>query len=243
MSYVLILGAKSDIAKAVAREFAKNGYNLHLVGRNISELSDFASDLKVRYGVQVSLGELDILEIEKQEEFYNSLSPKPDGVITAVGFLPDQKEAENSINLTVKTINTNFTALATFLNIVANDFEKRKSGFIIGISSVAGDRGRAKNFIYGSAKAGFTAYLSGLRNRLFKSNVRVITVKPGFVYTKMTKHMDLPKRLTAYPDQIAKDIYNGFIKGKDVIYTPKKWFFIMCVIKHIPERIFKRLDI
>ncbi len=243
MSWILILGAKSDIAKAVAREFAKNGYNLYLSGRNIQELSDFACDLKIRYNVDVVLKELDILQFESQKLFYDTLNPKPLGVISAVGFLPDQKEAELDLDLAVKTINTNFTALATFLNIVAEDFEKRKEGFIIGISSVAGDRGRAKNYIYGSAKAGFTAFLSGLRNRLSKSNVKVITVKPGFVYTKMTKGMQLPKILTAYPEEVAKDIYFGFKKNKEVIYTKKIWKFIMCIIRHIPEKIFKKLDL
>lgn len=243
MSYVLIVGAKSDIAKATAREFAKNHYNLYLSGRNIQELSDFASDLKIRYNVDVILKEFDILNFEKQEEFYNSLNPKPEGIITAVGFLPDQKQAEKDISLTIKTINTNYTALATFLNIVANDFEKEGKGFIIGISSVAGDRGRGKNYIYGSAKAGFSEFLSGLRNRLYKKGVRVITVKPGFVYTKMTANMDLPKLLTATPEEVARDIYKGFIKGKDVIYTKKLWRLIMCIIVHIPEKIFKRLNI
>lgn len=243
MSYVLIVGAKSDIAKATAREFAKNHYNLYLSGRNIQELSDFASDLKIRYNVNVILKEFDILNFEKQEEFYNSLNPKPEGVITAVGFLPDQKQAEKDISLTIKTINTNYTALATFLNIVANDFEKEEKGFIIGISSVAGDRGRGKNYIYGSAKAGFSEFLSGLRNRLYKKGVRVITVKPGFVYTKMTANMDLPKLLTATPEEVARDIYKGFVRKKDVIYTKWCWKIIMFLITHIPESIFKRLNL
>ena len=120
---------------------------------------------------------------------------------------------------------------------------RKKSGFIIGISSVAGDRGRKKNYIYGSAKAGFTEYLSGLRNRLFESNVHVMTVKPGFVDTHMTENMELPKRLTAQPDEVAEDIYRSWTKKKNVIYTKRIWGIIMLVIKHIPEFMFKKTDI
>lgn len=243
MSWILIVGAKSDIAKAVARKYAENGYNLYLAGRNIKELEDFKKDLKIRYNIDVELKEVDILDFYSHESFYQNLDPKPEGVITAVGYLPDQKKAEINIEETIKTINTNYTGLVTLLNIVANDFEKRKRGFIVGISSVAGDRGRAKNYIYGSAKAGFSAYLSGLRNRLSKSNVQVLTVKPGFVRTKMTEGMDLPEKLTATPEEVAEDIFKAQQKGKDILYTTWKWKYIMLIIKLIPEKIFKKLNI
>ena len=243
MSWILIVGAKSDIAKALARKYAENGYHLYLAGRRIEELEDFKKDLEIRYNINVRLKEIDILNFSSHEDFYKSLSPKPEGVITAVGYLPDQKKAEKDIEETIKTINTNYTGLVTLLNVVANDFEKRKRGFIVGISSVAGDRGRAKNYIYGSAKAGFSAYLSGLRNRLSKSNVQVLTVKPGFVYTKMTEGMNLPEKLTATPEKVAEDIFKAQQKGKDILYTTWKWKYVMLIIKLIPEKIFKRLNI
>ena len=130
-----------------------------------------------------------------------------------------------------------------FSNIIANDFEKRRSGFIVGISSVAGDRGRKSNYIYGSAKAGFSAYLSGLRNRLHSVHVQVLTVKPGFVRTKMTEGMDLPERLTAQPEEVAKDIFKAQQRGRDVLYAKGMWRWIMLVIKTIPEWLFKRMDL
>jgi hypothetical protein len=131
----------------------------------------------------------------------------------------------------------------SLFNIIANDFEKRRSGFIVGISSVAGDRGRKSNYIYGSAKAALTAYLSGLRNRLYDAQVHVMTVKPGFVATKMTEGMDLPEKLTAQPEEVAKDIYKAQQKSKDVLYTKSIWRFIMMIITAIPEWKFKGMSI
>ena len=121
--------------------------------------------------------------------------------------------------------------------------EKNKNGFIVGVSSVAGDRGRKANYIYGSSKAAFSAYLSGLRNRLFESKIQVLTVKPGFVATKMTDGLDLPEKLTAQPEEVAKDIFVAQQKGKDILYTKGIWRLIMLIIKHIPEFIFKKLSI
>jgi short-subunit dehydrogenase len=141
---------------------------------------------------------------------------------------------------TLKTIQTNYTGAVSILNIIAQDFAGRKSGAIAGISSVAGERGRQSNYIYGSAKAGFTAYLSGLRNSLYKDNVHVLTVLPGFVYTKMTENLDLPKLLTANPADVASAVYTGIKKKKNVIYVKWFWRWIMYIIKAIPESIFKR---
>ena len=140
-------------------------------------------------------------------------------------------------------MDTNYTGLVSILNIVANDFEKNKNGFIVGISSVAGDRGRKSNFIYGSAKAAFATYLSGLRNRLFNLNVHVLTVKPGFVETKMTEGLNLPVKLTAKTEEVANDIFKAQQKGKNVIYTKWFWRYIMLIIKNIPEFYFKKMSI
>lgn len=243
MSYILIVGAKSDIAKAVAREYANSGYNIYLAGRKIDTLDAFAKDLTIRYQIEAKLVELDILNFKSHQEIYNSLDKKPVGVITAVGYLGNQEVAQKDFNEAKRIIDTNYTGVVSLLNIVANDFEERKEGFIVGISSVAGDRGRKSNYIYGSAKAALTTYLSGLRNRLSSVNVKVLTVKPGFVDTQMTKDLDLPKKLTATPKEVAKDIFNAQQKGKDILYTKWFWRYIMLIIKTIPEWKFKNMSI
>lgn len=243
MAYVLIIGAKSDIAKATAREYAKNGYDLYLAGRNINELQSMQSDIKIRSDVNVELKEFDITDFNSHEQFFNSLDPKPIGTIVVAGYMADQKECESDWNKTLNTINVNYTGAVSILNIVANAYEKDKDGFIVGVSSVAGDRGRKANYIYGSSKAAFSAYLSGLRNRLYPSGVHVLTVKPGFVATKMTEHLDLPVKLTAQPEQVAKDIFNAQQKAQDVLYTKSIWRLIMLILKHIPEWKFKGMNI
>ena len=243
MNYVLIIGAKSDIAKAVAEKYAENGYNLYLAGRQINELISFANHLNVKTNNNIECLELDILDYASHTNFYNTLTPKPLGVISLVGYLGEQNLAEQDFTKTQKIIDTNYSGIVSLLNIVANDFIERNSGFIIGVSSVAGDRGRKKNYLYGSAKAAFSTYLSGLRNKLNAHNIQVLTVKPGFVATKMTQGMDLPKKLTTQPKNVANDIYNAQQKGKDVIYSKRLWWLIMIIIKIIPERIFKKLNI
>ena len=138
-------------------------------------------------------------------------------------------------------MDANFTGAVSILNIAANDMVEKKSGTIVGISSVAGERGRMSNYIYGSAKAGFTAYLSGLRNRLQKVGVHVLTVKPGFVQTKMTEGLPLPKPLTALPEQVAKGIIKAVKKGTNEVYILGIWRLIMLIIRTIPEFVFKKL--
>lgn len=243
MSYILIIGAKSDIAKAVARKYAKKGYNLYLAARKSSELEEFANDIKIRTQRDVKCVELDILDYASHEAFYDALEEKPLGVLSAVGYLGEQDKAQRDFKEVKKIIDTNYTGVVNLLNIIANDFEKRKSGFIIGISSVAGDRGRKSNYIYGSAKAALTAYLSGLRNRLYVANVHVLTVKPGFVATKMTEGMDLPEKLMAQPEAVAEDIYRAQQKNKNVLYTKWIWRWVMLIIKVIPEFQFKKMSI
>jgi len=243
MSYILIIGAKSDIAKAVAREYAKHGYDLYLAARDAEELTDFVQDVVTRTQRDVNPVELDILDYESHQAFYDSLEEKPLGVISAVGYLGEQEKAQRDFSEAQKIIDTNYTGVVSLFNIIADDFEKRRSGFMVGISSVAGDRGRKSNYIYGSAKAALTAYLSGLRNRLHDAQVQVLTVKPGFVATKMTEDMDLPEKLTAQPEEVAQDIFRAQQKGKDVLYTKWVWRYIMMVIKAIPEWKFKGMSI
>ncbi len=243
MSSILILGAKSDIAKAIAIEYATHGHDLYLAARNVEALADFATDLQIKTQKKVVLKEFDILDLDKQQNFYASLEEKPEGVISAVGYLGDQLKAQKSQGECGLILATNYTAVVNLLNIIANDFERRGSGFITGISSVAGDRGRKSNYLYGSAKAALTAYLSGLRNRLFDSGVQVLTVKPGFVRTKMTEGMDLPGKLTAQPEEVAKDVYAAQQKGKDILYTKWVWRYVMAIITSIPEWMFKKMSI
>ena len=243
MSYVLIVGAKSDIAKAVAREYSKNGYDLYLASRDSKELEAFANDIKIKTQIKVQIIELDILDYKSHQAFYDSLDEKPLGVISAIGYLGEQQKAQLEFEEAQKIMDTNYTGVVSLFNIIANDFEKRKSGFMVGISSVAGDRGRKSNYIYGSAKSALTAYLSGLRNRLYDAQVQVLTVKPGFVATKMTEGMDLPKKLTAQPEEVAEDIYKAQKKGKNVIYTKWIWRYVMMIIKMIPEWKFKGMSI
>lgn len=243
MSYVLIIGAKSDIAKATAREYAKHGYDIYLAARDSKELEEFAQDIITRTQRTVKILDLDILDYKSHQTFYDNLDEKPLGVISAIGYLGEQENAQSDFSEAQQIMDTNYTGVVSLFNIIANDFEHRRSGFIVGISSVAGDRGRKSNYIYGSAKAALTAYLSGLRNRLYDAQVHVMTVKPGFVATKMTENMDLPEKLTAQPEAVAKDIYNAQQKNKNILYTKWVWRWVMVIIRNIPEFQFKKMSI
>lgn len=240
---VLILGATSDIAIACAEKYLMEGHHLSLAARNVEQLNIIAKDLEIRHDIEVNQYVFDALDYANHDSFYNGLKDKPDIVIWAIGILGDQEEAQNSWKMSGNIIGANYTSAVSFLNIIANDFEHRGNGMIIGIGSVAGDRGRQSNYIYGSAKAAFEAYLSGMRNRLVKSGVHVLTVKPGFVNTKMTAGMDLPKPLTAEPAQVANKIAIAAMKKKNVIYVLPIWRLIMLIIKFIPEGIFKKLKL
>jgi short-subunit dehydrogenase len=243
LSFVLIIGANSDIGKAVARAYAREGFDLYLASRRISENREFSDDIRIRFDRQVECVELDVLDYESHQTCYETLVAQPVGVIVFVGYLGDQISAQSDFSETRKIVDTNYLGNISFLNVVANDFESRGSGFIIGVTSVAGDRGRKANYIYASAKAAFTVYLSGLRNRLSGANVQVLTVKPGFVNTKMTADLDLPGALTVNPDRVARAIIKAQRRNRNVIYVPWIWRWIMLIIKAIPEPIFKRISI
>ena len=239
---LLLLGAKSDIGIAIAHRFAKEGFDIQLAARNSSCLSDDLSDIRIRYGVNVSCHEFNILDYDSHEDFVLSLPTLPNVAVTAIGILGEQIEIDD-FKKTKKIIRTNFEGNVSILCKIAKQFDKRGSGTIIGLSSVAGDRGRASNYIYGSSKAAFSTYLSGLRNRLYRRGIYVLTVKPGYVKTKMTEHLNLPKYLTTRPYLVASRIYKGYKFKKNIIYITSIWFFIMLIIKAIPEKIFKRLSL
>lgn len=240
MSTVLILGATSDIGFAIAKKFAAEKYNVQLAARNAEQLQSFQSDIQIRYGVQCTVHSFDALDFSSHQPFYNGLSPKPDVTVYVIGYMNDNEKVIGDWNEGLRTINTNYTGAVSILNTVAADYASRKQGTIVGISSVAGNRGRQSNYMYGSAKAGFTAYLSGLRNKLYHSNVHVLTVLPGFVATKMTEHLQLPKLLTAKPEEVGEAVYEGVKKKKNVIYVKWFWRWIMKIITSVPESMFKK---
>lgn len=243
MPTVLILGASSDMAVAIARKFASEGYDSQLAARNSSRLQPLRSDLAIRCNITATLHEFDAERTEGHHAFFASLTPTPDITICVFGYLGDQKLAESDWNECSRIIAVNYTGAVSILNIVANAYASRGAGVIAGISSVAGERGRQSNYFYGSAKAGFTAYLSGLRNRLFHQKIHVLSIQPGFVYTRMTEGMPLPGLLTATPLHVAEVVYKSVLKKKNQVYVKWFWRWIMLIIKSIPEPIFKKMKL
>lgn len=242
-STILILGSGSDISKAIARKFARQHYSIQLAGRKTEQMERLKKDLEARFDATVSCHLFDAEDFGAHAGFISSLPGLPDIVVYSAGAMSEQTDALKDWEKTKSMMDVNYAGAVSILNKFAMLFGERKSGCIIGISSVAGDRGRGSNYIYGSTKAAFTAYLSGLRNELFKKNVQVITVKPGFVYTKMTQEIKLPPRLTAKPEQVADKIYEAVLKKKSVIYVKPLWKWIMQIIKIIPEPVFKRTSL
>lgn len=230
---VLILGAGSDIARALARAYAEAGHPVHLAARSLQRLEPDVQDLRLRHHGIVTAHDWDALDPAGFGLVWRRLQPPPRIVICAVGLL-----SHASPELVMRT---NYIGPALALEQAAEHLAAKGGGVVVGISSVAGDRGRASNYVYGSAKAGLTAFLSGLRARMLRRGVRVITVKPGFVDTAMTKGMALPKALTAQPEEAAAAILRGIRLNRDVIYVRPIWRLIMLGIRSIPEPFFKRL--
>jgi decaprenylphospho-beta-D-erythro-pentofuranosid-2-ulose 2-reductase len=243
MASVLILGAASDMAVAIARKYASEGYNIQLAARNISRLDSLCSDIRIRSNVSCTAHEFDALDFQSHPAFLSMLPSIPDITICVFGYLGDNETARQQWSETEKIIHTNYTGAVSALNAISLVYAKQQRGTIVGISSVAGERGRQSNYIYGSAKAGFTAYLSGLRNRMFREKVHVLSVQPGFVYTRMTENLALPPLLTAKPEDIANGIFNAVKSGKNVVYIKWFWRYIMLIIRNIPEFIFKKLKL
>lgn len=213
-----------------------------LAARNIYRLEPVKADLTIRYGSTISLVEFDILMTDHLN-WYKQFMPAPDMVISVVGYLGNHQNALSNKEECERILQTNFIGAVSILNIIANDFEAKKEGIIVGISSVAGERGRKSNYLYGSAKAGFTAYLSGLRNRLYKHKVHVLTVIPGFMRTKMLGDMKTPHFLTASPEVAAVQIIKALRGRKNIVYIYPMWRWIMLLIRLVPERYFKKLNL
>jgi short-subunit dehydrogenase len=246
MKKILVLGAGSAIAEATARVFAQRGDALFLVGRKAEILESMCADLRVRGAKAVGMHVMDANDFGAHEAMLNEAESSLgglDAVLVAHGTLSDQKACEASPALTLQELNTNGVSVVMLLTRIAARFEQRRAGTIVVISSVAGDRGRQSNYVYGSAKALVTAFTSGLRQRLYPLGVAVITIKPGFVDTPMTA--GFPKgALWAKPHQIAAGIVSAVDRGSaTVLYLPSFWRLIMLIIRSIPETVFRRLKL
>ena len=240
----IILGATSTIARAFSRRASERGESVVLAGRDLDDLETIAADCRAR---GAPLAEAMAFDARDPKSFAPILAraDEVDGTLNAavfVGSMPPQEDIDANPELIDGTITDSFTGPARFLTALAPLLEQRGAGTIVGVGSVAGDRGRLGNYVYGASKAGFHAYLSGLRNRLGRNGVHVITVKPGTVDTAMTWGMDkLP--FLAQPEKVVDDIFRAVDRKKDIIYTPLIWWPVMTIIRAIPERIFKKLQI
>jgi short-subunit dehydrogenase len=245
---ILVVGATSDIAEAICRRLAAAGHNLILAGRDREALEALAADLAIRFQRETASEYFDALDGESPELFFQRCVARASGglagVIVCYGYLPRQDLAERDPQEQRKTIEINFTSVATLLAVAANHFAELRQGFLAAISSVAGDRGRQSNYVYGAAKGALSVYLAGLRNRLHPCGVPVLTIKPGFVATKMTAGQLNPRSpLVASPERIAADVERALRRKTSVLYTPWWWRWIMLAIRLMPERLFVRLKL
>ena len=254
--WVLIIGSTSGIASALAHQYARNNHPLLLAARDVDELEIQASDLRVRYNATVQTLEYDAApggHVDRQndaqfwEECLKKCGGQLYGVVLCHGLLPSQQELVGDFELVRRMVEVNYLSQISLAELAAAHFTespptKKRRGFIAAIGSVAGDRGRAANHIYGSTKSALDTYLQGLRQRLFRHRVSVCTIKPGPIDTAMTFGLDkLP--LLAPPPQAACDIYRGIRRGQDIIYTPLPWRIILPLVKLLPEVLWKRMDV
>jgi short-subunit dehydrogenase len=242
---VVVLGATSAIAQAVLHLLASNGDQVLLVGRNPRRLQSIAADLRVRGASYVNSYSVDLADFHAHLsllQFVRSEFADFDTVLLAYGTMQNQEGCRSSVQMSMAEWTTNFSSAAALLTLFADEFERRRTGTIAVVTSVAGDRGRGSNYVYGSAKGALSIFLQGLRNRLHKSNVRVITIKPGPVNTPMTAHLARSATF-ASPSRVARDIARALDRPRDVVYTPWYWRHIMAVVKAIPEGVFKRLPL
>ncbi len=245
MKKILIVGATSALATATARRFAREGATMHLVARNQEELERLAGDLRTRGAQHVSTSTFDGLNPNSHADLVRRAVEQLgeiDGALIAHGTLPSQEQCQTQWCAAEQALTVNLISPIALLTELAQYFEARKKGNITVITSVAGDRGRQSNYVYGTAKGGLSIFLQGLRNRLAHHGVSVTTIKPGFVDSPMTAH--LPKGpLFTSPERVGDRIYSAMKRGESVVYTPWFWRFIMGIIVCIPECIFKRLQL
>lgn len=236
---VLILGATSGIAQSLVREFAQRGFELILASRDMEELETIAADARVRFGAKSQILAFDATDFASHPQFWRDCG-EVDGVVCCFGLMPPQSEAEKDWEKSKAIIEINYTGLVSIVNLIANSFEARERGFIAVLSSVAGDRGQKRNYIYGSAKAAVSTYAEGLRSRLFPVGVSVTTIKPGPVDTGMTFGLDRLPMLVG-PEKVASDIYRGIRRKSDVVYSPAPWRLVMGIMRLVPGFVWKRL--
>lgn len=242
MRKILIVGATSTIAEHTARLFAADGDSLFLVGRNADRLAAITSDLSVRGTARIDSCIMDADDLDAHASMIETATDSLGGLDTllvAYGTLPDQAACQADPAAAVAAWHTNAVSAIALITAVANRFETQGHGLIAAISSVAGDRGRASNYVYGSAKAGVNAFLDGLRHRLFKSGVQVLSIRPGMVDTPMTAAFDKGP-LFAQPEKVAGDIHRAIDKRRAVLYTPGFWRLIMTIIRALPRAVFHR---
>lgn len=245
MKKILIIGACSAIAQETAKLFVKDGNSLFLADINEAGLEIVKKDLLVLNQTEIHTLFFDVTDFSKHNELIEKAISSLNGldlVFIAHGTLPNQEAVQKDVNLALKEFTINATSIISLCTILANYFEEKKDGCIAVISSVAGDRGRQSNYLYGSAKGAVSLFLQGMRNRLSKSNVHILTIKPGLVDSPMTAH--LPKNfLYSKPAVIANGIYSAIENKKDIVYLPKFWWLILTILKLIPESIFKKLSL
>ena len=248
LNRTVIFGATSAIAACTVQQLVQNGASVFCVARDKEKLDILLADLKIRAAPEQIIAGItaDLTDYSRHEALFSMAQESLgslDSVLVAHGILPIQPDCENNIPLMLDSFHINALSVISLLSIAANLFTKKESGVIAAISSVAGDRGRQSNYVYGSAKGAVSIFMQGLRNRLTKKNISVVTIKPGFVRTPMTDGFERDGVLWADPEKIAKGIVNAMRKGKGEVYLPWFWQGIMWIIKSIPEFIFKRLSL
>lgn len=246
MKRVLIIGATSAIATACARLWAEQGGEFFLVARSADKLAQTAADLTARGAKAVTVHCMDATDFAAHAPMLETCVgtlQQIDIALIAHGTLPDQKACEQDVTVALAELSNNGTSVIGLLTLLANRFEVQRCGTLAVISSVAGDRGRPSNYLYGTAKAAVSTFCEGLRARMFKVGVHVITIKPGFVDTPMTQGLSLPAALLATPEQVAIRMVKGIQNKADTLYVPGFWRLIMLIIKTVPNIIFKRLSL
>lgn len=246
MSRVLVLGGTSSIARALGRELAEADHDVTLAGRDLPELDRVASDLAIRYEVKADTLAFEAAQPQVHrsalQAFLDDLDEPLGGAVWCIGYLGDQTRARHDWDEAQRVLDVNLTAALSSMGVLADALEEQGEGFLCAISSPAGERGRSSNYTYGAAKAGLTAYLQGLRQRLAKSGVQVTTIVPGFVDTRMTFGRD-DMFLVASPERVAGSMVQAIEDGRDVVYVPWFWRPVLFGLRNVPSPLFKRLPL
>jgi len=236
MSWLLIIGGNSEIGFAAAKRFASNGFNIHLASRNMEQLHLKKEIVEKSFNVKCKVSNLDVYDLASIKNFVDQSEINPKIILVTAGFLENPEKSYEKI------IKINYLNLIEIIeSLILKSLNKDILSSIIGVSSIAGEIGKKKNNIYSSSKAGFSNYLEGLRQRLYQENINVITIKPGYVKTKMIKNLSLPKILVSTPEKIGEIIYNSYKEKKAIVYAPYYWKLIMFIYKLVPELFFKHI--